>query len=100
MNYETYEVKVYYNGYKHWFQNGKRHRADGPAIENADGYKAWYQNGRLHRANGPAVEYPGGTKRWYLEGEKYSEKEWLKLTTSCQGQMVEADGVKYRLEKI
>jgi hypothetical protein len=28
-----YTVKVYANGHKHWYLNGKLHREDGPAIE-------------------------------------------------------------------
>jgi hypothetical protein len=39
-----YEVKVYANGDKSWFLNGKRHREDGPAVEYADGDKYWYLN--------------------------------------------------------
>ena len=33
-----YTVKVYLDGYKEWFLNGKLHREDGPAIEYASGY--------------------------------------------------------------
>ena len=124
MNYETYEVRVYDNGDKFWYQNGEYHRVGAPAIESANGYKSWYQNGKLHRVDGPAIEYTNGDKYWwkngkqhrvdgpaveradgikywYLEGKSYLEKDWLKLTSaSCQGQMVEVDGVKYKLEKI
>jgi hypothetical protein len=32
-----YTVKVWDNGEKAWFLNDKRHRIDGPAIENSDG---------------------------------------------------------------
>jgi hypothetical protein len=39
-----YEVKVYADGDKAWFLNGKRHREDGPAIEWADGDKCWFLN--------------------------------------------------------
>ena len=45
MTYKTYEVRVYADGSKHWFFNGKLHREDGPAIEWANGYKIWYLNG-------------------------------------------------------
>jgi hypothetical protein len=45
MSYKTYEVKVYDNGSKEWFLNGKRHREDGPAVEYTDGAKYWYLNG-------------------------------------------------------
>ena len=40
-----YKVKVYNNGEKHWYLDGKRHREDGPAIKYADGSKYWYING-------------------------------------------------------
>ena len=45
MTYETYEVRIYANGDKHWYQNGELHREDGPAREWADGSKFWYLNG-------------------------------------------------------
>ena len=41
-----YTVKVYPNGSKSWWLNGKRHREDGPAIEWADGDKSWWLNGK------------------------------------------------------
>lgn len=41
-----YTVKVYQNGDKEWWLNGKRHREDGPACEWADGDKKWYLNGK------------------------------------------------------
>jgi len=53
MTWKTYEVRVYDNGDKYWFLNGKRHREDGPAIEFAD-----------------------GNKYWYLNNTKYTEAEW------------------------
>ena len=31
---------------KEWWQNGKRHREDGPAIEHSDGRREWYLNGQ------------------------------------------------------
>jgi urate oxidase len=43
-NYIKYEVKVYTNGNKFWYLNGKWHREDGPAIECSD-YKSWYLKG-------------------------------------------------------
>ena len=42
-----YTVKVYLDGDKHWYLNGKRHREDGPAIEYADGDKYWYLYGEM-----------------------------------------------------
>lgn len=37
------------DGTEYWFQNGKVHREDGPAIIWADGAEVWYMNGKLHR---------------------------------------------------
>jgi len=54
------------NGAKYWFLNGKRHRENGPAIEDANGSKFWYLNDQLHREDGPAVEFVDGSKAWYL----------------------------------
>jgi len=42
---EEYKVKVSANGDREWYQNGMRHRLDGPAIDDADGYKEWYIDG-------------------------------------------------------
>ena len=66
----------YANGNKTWFQNDKRHRLDGPAIEYADGGKVWCQNGEYHREDGPAIEYANGSKEWYIRGEALTEEEF------------------------
>ena len=68
-----YTVKVYENGDKSWYLNGKCHREDGPAIELAFGTKKWYLNGKLHREDGPAIEYDDGSKFWYLNGNRHRE---------------------------
>jgi hypothetical protein len=56
-------------GTKIWYQNGKHHREDGPAVERADGRKFWYQNGKLHRLDGPAIEDADGNKYWYQDDQ-------------------------------
>jgi len=70
-----YEVKVYNDGNKYWYLNGKSHREDGPAIEYANGDKKWYLDDTLHREDGPAMEFASGGKAWYLNGEKLTEEE-------------------------
>ena len=30
-----------------------------------DGDQCWYQNGKLHRDNGPAIVRPDGREEWY-----------------------------------
>lgn len=32
-------------------------------------YRCWYQNGKIHREDGPAVEYSNGDKEWWIRGE-------------------------------
>ena len=55
-----YTVKVWDNGDKFWYLNGKLHREDGPAVECANGDKSWFLNGKLHREDGPAIERANG----------------------------------------
>ena len=68
--------KIYDNGDKCWYLNGKLHRTDGPAIERADDSKYWYLNGEFHRTDGPAMEFANGSKHWYINGKQYSEEEF------------------------
>ena len=96
-----YTVKVYPRGSKFLYQEGNRHREDGPAIEYANGSKLWYFEGKLHREDGPAIEYDDGYKAWFLKGKEYTEEEHLKKTkgNTCEGKVIEVDGVKYKLMK-
>jgi hypothetical protein len=93
-----YTVKVYDNGSKFWFLDGKFHREDGPAIEYSNGGKYWYLNGKLHREDGPAIERSNGSKSWYLNGKKLTEQEHKAATSKpiCEGKIVEIDGKKYK----
>jgi len=76
--------KIYHDGTKEWWLNGKRHREDGPAVEWPNGYKAWFLNSELHREDGPAVEHADGGKEWWLNGELHREDgpaiEWANGT--------------------
>jgi hypothetical protein len=76
-----YTVKVWPNGSKSWYLNGKRHREDGPAIEWPNGDKFWSLNGKLHREDGPAIECADGYKAWYLNDKKVTEEEHKRLTS-------------------
>tara|TARA_S200002703_G_scaffold115618_1_gene101167 strand:+ start:41 stop:406 length:366 start_codon:yes stop_codon:yes gene_type:complete len=114
-----YTVKVFENGTKHRFLNGKLHREDGPAIESADGTKHWYLDGKKHREDGPAAEYADGTKHWYLNNNLHREdgpaveladgdKHWFlngkevteQEVMKSSGKIVEIDGKKYKLEEV
>ena len=64
----------------------------------ADGAKQWYLNGKLHREDGPAIEYTNGTKHWYLNGKYLTEKQFnKKMKKPCNNKVVEIDGIKYKL---
>lgn len=73
MSYKEYKVKVFDSGAKKWYQNGNRHREDGPAVETSNGDKFWYLNDNLHREDGPAIEWSDGSKSWYLNGQLHRE---------------------------
>jgi hypothetical protein len=97
-----YTVKVYNNGDKEWFLNGKLHREDGPAIEHSNGYKSWFLNGKRHREDGPAVEFCNSYKSWFLDGKELTEQEHKAATSkpTCEGKIVEIDGKKYELKGV
>jgi len=87
-------ARIWTEGCKEWFINGKHHRLDGPAILKTDGSEIWYQhdklhrldgpavthygyiewlvNGRRHNPNGPAKIYPDGKKEWYLHDKLHN----------------------------
>jgi len=78
--------KIYSDGTKNWFRDGKLHREDGPAIECTDGEKRWYRDDKVHREDGPAVELTSGDKYWCRNDKVHRE----------DGPAVElANGTKY-----
>ena len=46
-----------------------------------DGDKEWYLNGKLHREDGPAREWADGDKSWYLNGKRVTEEEHKRMTS-------------------
>ena len=93
----------YADGDKEWWVEGKLHRLDGPAIEWANGAKWWYVESKLHRLDGPAIEWADGTKGWFVEDKQMTEKEfreYIKPKPTCEGKIVEVDGINYRLVKV
>ena len=98
---ETYNVTVYENGYRQWWQNGQLHRLDGPAVEYADGTREWWQKGLRHRLDGPAIEWANGHKEWWIEGKQLTQEEFNKQThkSTCENRTVIIDGITYKLVK-
>ena len=95
----------YADGTKEWWVNGELHREDGPAIEYASGTKCWYVNDKRHRIDGPSLEWWDGDKTWYIEGKKYTETQFNEKVKqlknkSCEGKIVEIEGVKYKLTSV
>jgi len=60
-------------GNKRYYQNGKLHRIDGPAVIWASGETLWCFNGLWHRADGPALEL------WYIRDKRVSQEEHARL---------------------
>lgn len=69
-------------GNKVWYNNGKLHRIDGPAVEWSYGTKQWIKNDVLHRIGGPAMEYSKGGKIWMLYGIRYYESGYNDLVSN------------------
>ena len=67
-----------------------------------NGDKSWYLDGKRHREDGPAIEYDDGSKSWYLDDKLHREEEHKKLTSkaTCEGKVVEIDGIKYELKEV
>jgi len=97
---KEYKVIVTKDSTKWYNLEGKLHREDGPAIEYADGDKSYLINGKRHREDGPAVEYENGNKSYYINDVLLTEDEFYNRNKTCEGKVVEIDGVKYKLSKI
>jgi len=71
-------------GSEAWYQDGKYHREDGPAIRYASGTEYWYLNNEQHRTDGPAVTCADGTELWFINGEELTKAEFNKLKPKKQ----------------
>jgi len=80
---QEYTVRVY-DDVTEWYQNGKLHRTDGPAVVYADGDKFWHQNGKLHRTDGPAVECSDGYVEYWENGIGMSDPNETKEMTVAE----------------
>ena len=100
---QTYKVTVDQEKTIRWLnEKDQLHRLDGPAIEYADEGKEWWVESKRHRLDGPAIEHADGYKAWYVEGKLMTEKEfnaYIKPKPTCEGKVVEVDGIKYKLVK-
>jgi ubiquinone/menaquinone biosynthesis C-methylase UbiE len=58
----------WHQGQFEYWQNGLRHREDGPAIIHSSGYQAYYRQGVLDREGGPARIFPDGRTEFFRGG--------------------------------
>ena len=65
-----------------------------------DGSKYWYLNGKAHREDGPATVWADGTKQWWIDDKELTEQEFNQRMSSCDGKVVEIEGKKYKLQEI
>ena len=66
------KLKIYHENKK-----GQPHCLTGPAKVWFDGDREWYVDGKSHRTDGPAVEYfTKNSFMFYLDDVHYSVKEW------------------------
>lgn len=66
---------------RHWYQNGKKHRENGPCYEIIDCetgeilVQAWFENGVPHRADGPQEVRDGKAVVWAFQGKIFKNKQ-------------------------
>jgi hypothetical protein len=68
------------NGNEFWYNsNGEYHRENGAAVTyNNIKKQHYYQHGKRHRLDGPAIKTPK-YESWYIEGIQYSKEEFLRI---------------------
>ena len=67
-------VKTVGEDYTSYWIDGESHPEGGFFMSYIDGSEYWYDDdGKRHRADGPAVIRGDGSKEWYNHGERVSE---------------------------
>ncbi len=61
-----------------WMKEGKLHREGAPAIKMGD-LEWWAQDGELHREDGPAHIYYDDEKKYFLRGKEYPKDKFYNL---------------------
>lgn len=88
MEEKSIETKII-DGVKQTFYKGQRHSfEDKPAVDGPE-VKMWYNNGIKHRVNGPAMIYKDNSKYYYYEGHKSNSLEEHLIYMETHGIVVE-----------
>ena len=87
------------SGTKRWFQNGKFHRLDGPAVEYTNGTFAWFKCGKIHRLDGPAVLWDNGDTNWFINNYDVTKEitKWAKENDIDLENLTEVDKTLIKL---
>lgn len=77
MRAETHTGIVRMNQYEFFcYENGNLHRKGGPAVVSCFCLE-WWNEGVKHRLNGPAVLKKYGKQYYYINGHPQSKEQWL-----------------------
>lgn len=90
-------AEIWPDGSEFWFINGQRHREDGPAeINKRIPCIAWYSHDKLHRSDDkPACIIDGTTFRWYVHGVIHRDDDKPSIVTA-DGQFWYVNGILHR----
>lgn len=81
-------ARVTSDGAEEWYQNGEKHRDNGPAYVKGE-TKFWLNHGKLHRLNGPSVEGPNNYKEYHINGQRY-ENEYEFMLAVARLKLIES----------
>lgn len=80
-NIDDLPAEIFNGNEMYWYKHGIQHRDEscGPAIIRLD-ESLWMNNGKIHRAYGPAIIGKGGDYSWVLHDRIMSFDEWITKT--------------------
>ena len=94
-------LTVRLDGTQMWLKDGKLHRdGDKPALVWADNViRVWYQHGKIHRIDKPAVIYINGMRQWWKEGKPHRDGDKPAVLWAFGARAWWRDGKRYRIDE-
>jgi hypothetical protein len=82
------------DGYKVWYDNGKKHRVGNPAVVKESFPKCyeWWHNGYCHREDGAAITIITEEKSllyFFINGKQMSINEWVNVCSLSEEEKLE-----------
>lgn len=71
---------LYADGRTRFYNEGKLHREDGPALTYPSGAVVYMQHGKLHNMHGPAIVGHYGECYWFVKGKRLTKEAFDQLT--------------------